>query len=149
MAARTSGAAGYSGRPLPTKLGIKEGFALGVVNEPPELRELLGELPASVQLRSGIGGDPDIVVLFMTERARFAEELPRAGEAIFPGGAIWVAWPKRASKVPTDITEDTVRELGLPMGLVDNKVCAISDIWSGLRLVWRKELRGADAPPKR
>lgn len=149
MPAHTGDPRGYSGTPLPQKLGIKEGFTLGVGNEPAELRELLGELPASVQLRSGIGGDPDIVMLFVTERARFVEELPPASDAVFPGGAIWVAWPKRASKVSTDITEDTVRELALPMGLVDNKVCAISDIWSGLRLAWRKELRSADAPPRR
>lgn len=147
MTARPEGQAGYPGTPLPKKLGIKEGFLLGVIDEPPGFRALLGDLPASVELRSGIGREPDIVVLFVTERARLAHELPRAGDAVFPGGAIWVAWPKRASKVPTDITEDSVRELGLPMGLVDNKVCAISEVWSGLRLVWRKQLRGADAPP--
>lgn len=147
MAAHAPIPAGYSGTPLPAKLGIKEGFAIDVVDEPLEFRRLLGELPTSVDLRGGFGRSPDIVMLFVTERARFTKALPRAGKAVFPQGAIWVAWPKRASKVPTDITEDTVRELGLPMGLVDNKVCAISDIWSGLRLVWRKELRGSKMPP--
>jgi hypothetical protein len=134
--------AGYSGTPLVKKLGMKEGHVVVIVGEPPELRQLLGELPPGVELRAGTGGEPaDLVMLFTTERATLAAELPAAAEAIFPAGAIWVAWPKKASKVPTDITEDTVREVALPARLVDNKVCAISDVWSGLRVVWRKEHR--------
>ena len=86
-------------------------------------------------------GSPDVAVLFFTRARALEERLPIAARAIFPNGAIWVAWPKRAAKVPTDITEDTVREIALPMGLVDNKVCAIDDVWSGLRVVWRRENR--------
>lgn len=133
--------AGYSGTPLPRKLGIKNGHAVAIVDEPPELRELLEDLPDDVELRAGITAPADIVLLFATERAELERELPGAAEAIFPRGAIWVAWPKKASKVPTDITEDVVREVALPARLVDNKVCAISDVWSGLRVVWRKEHR--------
>lgn len=80
-------------------------------------------------------------MLFVVERSRLEGDLPGAAEAIFPDGAVWVAWPKRSSGVPTDMTEDVVREVALPMGLVDNKVCAISDVWSGFRVAWRQENR--------
>jgi hypothetical protein len=134
--------AGYSGTPLVKKLGIKEDHRLAIIDEPTELRPLLGELPPGVELRPWIAGQPaDIVMVFTTQRARLEAELPAAAEAIFPDGAIWVAWPKKASKVPTDMTEDVVREIALPARLVDNKVCAISDIWSGLRVVWRRQHR--------
>ena len=83
----------------------------------------------------------DVAVHFVTRRADFERRIEAAGRAIFPAGGLWIAWPKRVSKVPTDMTEDVVREVALPLGLVDNKVCAISDIWSGLRVVWRRELR--------
>ena len=134
--------AGYSGTPLVKKLGIKDGHVVSIVDKPPELRGLLVDLSPSVQLRDGVSGPTDIALLFVTERAVFERELPAAAEAIFPNGAIWVAWPKRASKVPTDMTEDVIRAVALPRKLVDNKVCAISDVWSGLRVVWRREHRG-------
>ncbi len=82
-----------------------------------------------------------MIVAFFTERSDLARRISACGKAIFPNGGLWVAWPKRASGVATDITEDVVREVVLPLGLVDNKVCAIDDVWSGLRVVWRKELR--------
>jgi hypothetical protein len=132
--------AGYSGTPLARKLGIKEGHVVATIDEPPELPALL-DLPPGAGLRPGTAEPADIVLLFVIRRERLEAELPAAAAAIFPAGAIWVAWPKRASKVPTDITEDTVREVALPARLVDNKVCAISDVWSGLRIVWRKEHR--------
>lgn len=136
-----TGAAGYSGTPLAKKLGIRQGNALAVLDEPAGFRECLHPLPDGVRLRKSIGLSPNIVVVFATDRAKLAGRLPRVAEAIFPDGAIWVAWPKRSAKVATDITEDTVRDVALPLGLVDNKVCAISDIWSGLRVVWRRENR--------
>ncbi len=132
---------GYSGTPLVRKLGIKEHHHVAVVDGPAELPTLLGELPDGVVLGHGISPAADIVMLFVTERSRLEAELPAAADAIFPNGSIWVAWPKKASKVPTDITEDVIREVVLPVRLVDNKVCAISEVWSGLRVVWRKEHR--------
>ena len=134
-------AAGYSGTPLAKKLGIKEGALVATVDAPDELIDFFDELPAGVEFRPGIEVGATIVLLFVTERAKLEKDLPGAAEAIYPDGAIWVAWPKKASKVPTDMTEDVVRDLALPLNLVDNKVCAISDIWSGLRVVWRKEHR--------
>lgn len=83
----------------------------------------------------------DVVVLFTTTRADLAKRIDALGEAVFPDGSLWVAWPKRSSGVATDLTEDVLREVALPLGLVDNKVCAVTDVWSGLRLVWRKERR--------
>ena len=133
-------ASGYSGTPLVKKLGIKDEFTVATIGEPPEFRGLLDGLPVGVEFTQ-LGGPTDIVMLFVTERAVLEAKMPSAADAIFPGGAIWVAWPKKASKVITDITEDTVRDVVLPMGLVDNKVCAIDEVWSGLRVVWRKELR--------
>jgi hypothetical protein len=134
-------AAGYSGTPLAKKLGIKEGALVATVDAPDELLDFFDQLPGGVEFKPGIEADATIVLLFVTERAALERHLPGAAESIYPDGAIWVAWPKKASKVPTDMTEDVVRDLALPMNLVDNKVCAISDIWSGLRIVWRREFR--------
>ena len=133
--------AGYSGTPLPKKLGIKEGGRVALVNAPDGFDATLGSLPEGVVTTRRAGASHDVVVLFVKQRAALEKALPRLEKAIFPAGAIWVAWPKKASKVPTDITEDTVRDVCLPRGLVDVKVCAIDDVWSGLKLVWRKELR--------
>ncbi len=133
--------AGYSGTPLPKKLGIREGDVVALVDEPDDLRAVLGLLPSGVELRSDIRARPDVAVTFFRRRAALARRLPALGRAIFPAASLWVAWPKRASGVATDITEDVVRELALPLGLVDVKVCAIDQTWSGLKLVWRKERR--------
>lgn len=134
-------AAGYSGTPLAQKLGIGEESRVTVINEPDDFGELLAPIPGGVDFRSTLRGHADVVVFFTTQRREFERRIAAAGRAIFPAGGLWIAWPKRASKVPTDMTEDVVREVALPLGLVDNKVCAISDIWSGLRIVWRRELR--------
>ncbi len=134
--------AGYSGTPLAKKLGIKPESTLLVINEPDDFRELLAPIPEGVEFRSSLRGEADVVVLFTTKRSEFERRLEAAGRVIFPDGGLWIAWPKRASKVPTDMTEDVIREVALPLGLVDNKVCAISEVWSGLRIVWRRELRG-------
>ncbi len=139
--------AGYSGTPLAKKLGIKPGHTVAVLDEPDGFRAWLE--PHEARLRKSLGRDPDVVLAFATRRLVLERRIAAASEVIFPDGARWVAWPKKSSKVATDITEDVVRELALPLGLVDNKVCAISDVWSGLRLVWRRSERSRDrgAPP--
>ena len=133
--------AGYSGTPLPKKLGIVEGARLALLNAPADFVDTLGSLPSGVTVAQRAGKAHDVIVVFATERAALAQAIAKHERAIFPAGAIWAAWPKRASKVPTDITDDVVREICLPRGLVDVKVCAIDDTWSGLKLVWRKERR--------
>ena len=133
--------AGYSGTPLPKKLGIKEGTRLAVVHAPDGFDATLGELPAEVEPSSRLTGGADVVVAFYTSRKALAAEWPKLTGAAAPNGTIWVAWPKKASKMPTDITEGVLRELLLPSGWVDNKVCAIDDTWSGLRFALRRELR--------
>ena len=133
--------AGYSGTPLPAKLGIKAGHRVGLVGAPAGFEATLGALPAGVTLRKQLRGPLDVLVYFTKEAGDLAAKVERLGAAIEVDGAVWVAWPKRASKVPTDMTEDVVREVALPLGLVDNKVAALDETWSGLRLVWRRELR--------
>ena len=134
---------GYSGTPLAKKLGIKEGHAVAVLDDPGGFMSWVDPLPDGVRTRKSIGHGPDVVVAFVTRRAVLERRLERGGEAIFPDGALWICWPKKSSGVLTDITEDTVRELALPSGLVDNKVCAVNEVWSGLRVVWRRELRAS------
>ena len=130
--------AGYSGTPLPKKLGIVEGSTLALIGAPDGL---LADLPGSVTVKGQARGTADVVVAFFTERRAFERRVEALGRMVFPAGGLWVAWPKRAAKVPTTMTEDVVRAVALPLGLVDNKVCAIDETWSGLRLVWRRELR--------
>ncbi|MEO8692841.1 MAG: DUF3052 domain-containing protein [Acidimicrobiales bacterium] len=133
--------AGYSGTPLPKKLGIKDGHTVATLNEPDGFGTSLGALPVDASVVHDLRGHRDVVVAFFTERIAFEKRLAAMTKAIFPDGGLWIAWPKKASKVPTDITEDVVRAVALPTGLVDNKVCAIDDVWSGLRLVVRVENR--------
>ena len=133
--------AGYSGTPLAKKLGIKDGATVAWIGAPDGFDELVAPLPDDVTVRSRLGPGLDVVVAFFTEAGALARRLPALTKAVFPAGGLWIAWPKRASGVPTDITEDTIRDIALPTGLVDNKVCAIDDTWSGLRLVWGKEHR--------
>jgi len=135
--------AGYSGTPLPKKLGIKEGHRVAVLGGPEGFEDLLEPLPDGVMIRKAARGTNDLVVSFHTRRAHFERRLDPAVRAMDVDGGLWIAWPKRASGVPTDMTEDVVREVALPLGLVDNKVCAIDETWSGLRVVWRKERRAA------
>ena len=133
---------GYSGTPLARKLGITEGSRVALLSAPDGFDEELAPLPAGVTLLRRLGPGIDVAVLFVTERRELERRSPAVAKAVFPAGGFWVAWPKRASEVPTDLTEDVLREVGLPQGLVDNKVCAVTEIWSGLRFVWRKENRG-------
>ena len=132
---------GYSGTPLPRKLGVGEGGTFAVAGDPGHVDELLAPLPAGAR-RVESADEADVVLVFTTERRELERRIERLGAAIVPDRMLWIAWPKRASKVPTDVTEDVVREVALPIGLVDTKVAAIDPTWSGLRLVWRRERRG-------
>ena len=136
---------GYSGTPLPRKLGIAPGSIVSTIGPPAgleiDLGMLLEPLPDEVRLTTGTRADADVTLLFVTQRSVLEATIPALGEAIFPDRVMWVCWPKKASKVVTDITEDTIREVVLPLGLVDVKVCAVNDVWSGLKVVWRKDRR--------
>jgi len=136
-------AAGYSGTPLAKKLGIKPGHAVALLRAPDGFEATLEGLPDGVTFRTAARGTNDVLVTFHTRRADLEQRLPARLAAMDVDGGLWVAWPKRASGVASDITEDTVRQVCLPLGLVDNKVCAIDATWSGLRVVWRRELRDA------
>jgi hypothetical protein len=134
-----SAPAGYSGKPVADKLGYKPGTKVLVVGKPKGFATpLAGQ---DVKLVTSGAGPFAGAHLFVTERAKMAAELKRLMTVIERDGMIWVSWPKKVSKIPTDITEDTIREVCLPMGLVDVKVCAVDDIWSGLKLMIRKERR--------
>lgn len=133
--------AGYSGTPLVKKLGVKEGFTLHLVNAPKGYPDMLSPLPDNALFHDDLTTDLDIIHFFTTNRDELARNLPRFRAAIKQNGMIWVSWPKRASKVPTNVTEGVIRELVLPLGLVDVKVCAVDKTWSGLKLVIRKEDR--------
>jgi len=134
--------AGYSGTPLVKKLGLKPGQRAWFSNMPQTVRDDIGLLDAELIEEAEPIQGLDTVHLFVTERAELARLLTDLRQLLQPAGQVWVSWPKKASKVPTDITEDVIRDVALPMGFVDVKVCAIDDIWSGLKLVIRKELRG-------
>jgi hypothetical protein len=130
--------AGYSGTPLPRKLGIKEDQRVAVLNAPEGFAATLGELPEHVSLLLGLRRAPlDVIVAFFSERRALQRRLPALVGALAPAGGLWIAWPKRASGVSSDIGEGVVRELGLAAGVVDNKVCAIDETWSALRFVIR------------
>jgi hypothetical protein len=139
-AQRENKMAGYSGTPLPKKLGITSESVVGIIGTcPPEV-----EIVAT----NGSPGPYDVLVSFVTTEAEFVAGLRAWGDAITPSGGLWICWPKKtARKKPefahVDMTEDSIREHALPLGLVDNKVCAVNDDWSGLRLVWRREVRAA------
>jgi len=131
--------AGYSGTALARKLGVRPGDKLALLGAPDGFA--IDDLPPGVDIRRRTRPACDVVVSFHTRRADLARRFPALMRALVVDGGLWVAWPKRASGADTDITEDVVREVALPTGMVDNKVCAIDGIWSGLRLVLRKELR--------
>lgn len=132
---------GYSGTPLPAKLGIKPGLLVCALNAPKDYAALLGRIPEGAQVRTKFSPRADIVHCFATRKADLARALKAYRAALQPAAAIWVSWPKKASGAPTDLTEDVIRDLALPLGLVDVKVCAVTEVWSGLKLVLRKELR--------
>lgn len=131
---------GYSAKSLRDKLGIKSGFSVVLINTPLYYIHDIGELD-DVMLYPTPKSNHDFIHLFVKERKELEKFLPQLQKSLKPAGSIWVSWPKKASKVPTDITEDTIREVCLPKGLVDVKVAAIDETWSGLKLVIRKENR--------
>ena len=133
--------AGYSGRPLSGKLGIEQGTLLLAVDAPDDYASLLAPLPDGVRFVSRAGASVDIAHVFVISRAEMARRLAALRKSLRPDVPVWVSWPKKTSKVPTDITEDTIREVAFPLGFVDIKVCAVSEVWSGLKLGVRKELR--------
>jgi hypothetical protein len=133
--------AGYSGTPLAKKLGIKPDTELVLVGAPDGYRKLVEPLPEGVKFAARLSPRTDIVHVFMTRKAELGKALQGCRAKLKADGTVWVSWPKKAAKVETDITEDTVRELALPLGFVDIKVCAVDETWSGLKLVVRKELR--------
>jgi hypothetical protein len=132
---------GYSGTPLAKKLGIKEGSLVLLIDAPKEYAQLLAPMPAGVRFISKRNRSVDIAHLFVLRRSDLGRHLGQLRKALDVRASIWVSWPKKAANVPTDVTEGTIREVALPLGFVDIKVCAVSDVWSGLKLVLRKELR--------
>jgi hypothetical protein len=136
-----AGLAGYSATPLSKKLGYKAGFRACVKSAPDHYLEIIHPLPANVAISNRFQKDVDLCHFFTMSRSKLESELPKLLGIIRQNGMIWVSWPKKASKVPTDITENVIRSTALPLGLVDVKVCAVDDVWSGLKLVIRKELR--------
>lgn len=136
--------AGYSGTPLAKKLGIKSGDTVALIGAPSFMQEVVraaGATPAVVKDAKGTKAGTPVVHLFTTEEKILKAALVPLKKAIAPNGMAWVSWPKKASKVPTDVTEDTIRKLALPLDLVDVKVCAVDEVWSGLKLMIRKEKR--------
>jgi hypothetical protein len=136
--------AGYSGTPLSKKLGIVAGTTVDLLGAPAGFAAELEPLPDAVTVRRSARGRADVVLSFHTERRDLERRVPVLLDVLDVDGGLWIAWPKKAAKVQTDMTEDVVREVFLPLGLVDNKVCAVTEVWSGLRVVWRKQLRAGE-----
>ena len=132
--------AGYSGTPLPQKLGIKEAHRVALLGAPAGFDEVLGTLPTGAVVQRSLAGKTalDVIVAFVTKKADLVAKIAAVRPRMAPAAGLWIAWPKQASGLKTEVTENTVREVALPTGLVDNKVCAIDATWSGLRLVIRK-----------
>jgi hypothetical protein len=137
----SSSTAGYSGTPLVKKLGIKSAQCVLLVDAPDNYLSLVAPLPPGVQFVSQADATVTLAHIFVTQREALAKLLAELRQQLNAEAALWVSWPKKASKVPTTITEDSIRELALPLGFVDIKVCAVTEVWSGLKLVVRKELR--------
>lgn len=130
--------AGYSGTPLPKKLGIKPGHRVAFIHAPEGFGETLGELPADVKVVVDEDGSAlDVAVFFTTSAEELREAFGGLGRRVYPAGTLWISWPKKSSRVPTDLTEDVIRAIGLQEGMVDVKVCAVDETWSGLKFVYR------------
>jgi hypothetical protein len=136
--------AGYSKTPLLKKLGLKPGFRLIILNAPQHYAQTLGELPENVTLADTLTGPFDFIHFFTTRRETLASEFPLLKQVLAPAGMLWISWPKRASKIETDLTEDIIRAIGLDNGLVDVKVAAVDEVWSGLKFVFRLKDRGKE-----
>lgn len=134
--------AGYSSTPLAKKLGFKEGFRVGFVNPPQKFQQELGTLPTDVRISLAPLPKPlDLILFFAASQQMLKREFPKLARKLEKNGMLWIAWPKKASGVVTDLSDQSVREIGLDAGLVDVKVCAVNDIWSGLKFVYRREDR--------
>jgi hypothetical protein len=132
---------GYSGTPLAKKLGIKAGSTVHAIGAPANYRRLLEPLPDAVRFTARADDSTDLVHVFSIHSAELSKTLAALRKTLSPSSTVWVSWPKKASKVPTDITDHTIRAVALPLGFVDIKVCAVTEVWSGLKLVVRKSLR--------
>ena len=132
---------GYSGKPLAAKLGIKAGSEIYLAGPPEDYLQLIAPLPDGAEVSSKLSKKTSLVHLFTSRKSELARALQSYRAKLDPNAVVWISWPKKSSKVPTDISEDTVREVALPLGFVDIKVCAVTEVWSGLKLVVRKELR--------
>jgi hypothetical protein len=132
---------GYSNTPLAKKLGIREGAEIVLISPPPGFLEIVAPLPKGVKIAQRLSSRTDLMHVFATRRSDLSRTLKSYRARIRPDAAVWVSWPKKSSKVATDITEDVIREVALPLGFVDIKVCAVTDVWSGLKLVIRQQLR--------
>ena len=139
--------AGYSGKPLAQKLGVVAGSTVAAIGTPANYRELLGPLPNGVRF-CAVNAKPQLIHYFCTERVRLAKDLPTLRRKMRDDAMLWVSWPKKSAGLPTTVTEDVVRELALPLGLVDTKVCAVDETWSALRLVVRLMNRKLTARPR-
>jgi hypothetical protein len=133
--------AGYSGTPLPQKLGIKPGMTLHVVDAPMDYAKLIAPVGAKVAFATRLSKDVELLHAFVTRTSRLEDVLDRARAGLGSEAIVWISWPKKAAGLASEITEDTVRDMALPLGFVDVKVCAVDDTWSGLKLVVRKTLR--------
>ena len=137
--------AGYSATPLVQKLGIKAHARVALLNPPTDFEQTLGKLPEGVQLQKHVRGEAlDVIVFFTASRRELEKRFADLAGRLSPAGGLWISWPKKASGLATDLTENVVREVGLQAGLVDNKICAVDEVWSGLRFV----IRLKDRPKK-
>ena len=141
--AKVASSAGYSGTPLPQKLGIKENHTVAILGAPTGFDRTLGVLPTGAAVTTKLAGKTllDVVIVFVTKQGELAKKIADVRPRMNPAAGLWIAWPKKSSGVVTDMTEQLIRDVALPTGLVDNKVCAIDETWSGLRLVIRRENR--------
>lgn len=142
--------AGYSGTPLAKKIGIKDGSRIALVNAPKNFQSELGDLPANVQFVNQTAKSLDIILFFVLTERVLAKDFPKLAARLIANGMIWIAWPKKSSGVATDLTFDRVQRIGLNAGLVDVKICAVDDTWSGLKFVYRlKDRPSIDKTKKR
>ena len=142
----TSASSGYSGTPLAKKLGYKASTRVVLVGAPNDYMAMLEPFGADVVFERSATYGTDLAHVFVTERSALAKELSGLRKKLKPEAAVWVSWPKKSAKVHTNVTEEVIRQVALPLGFVDIKVCAVSQVWSGLKLVVRKELRPRSAP---
>ena len=133
--------AGYSGTPLPQKLGIKPGLTVVTINAPAKYRQLLGKIPDDVTFSDRLKPGSNFVHLFTSRRSELQGKMSILRDKISDAGTVWVSWPKKSSGIATDVTEDVIREIASPLGFVDIKVCAVDEIWSGLKLMIRRTNR--------